>query len=987
MAERQTHAFNEAKFSGKKLIHLLNIINIKIMKLTKHLCILSRILLVCLSLWVTNLHAQVDLVTAGEHKKGTFSNPENYESHFWMNTTDRGAAGLNGAGKLTLSSLSWEFKVSHYVAAWALPGGKPGAKDASLGLEGQHKVGPHGEAVPNVLPLIKTKAVNIPTGKKATVKISGNKKHGGHWDTYGLTGRLKPVGAIMQSDYIKLKATHNKKIKKQLLSYVGVKVPTYISYNAYTRTLSFQPGTIQVLDNNGGQSEHTTSTYLDDSMLESIVQVSDLSLSEVNTNDQYMFNGGEISIYHPLWDLSVFEGSFGQYLAENTTSEGLNCSFALFDNLAIINGEPGDQEFSPFLEDFADVNLFHEGIAEDKLPQGVSFSFTTAIDLKDLTYGFSRSVINIPVTIFIAASVPNNAPDELPEVSTLAVTGISPNSAIGHGNVVNPGHSSLLAKGFCLSTHPHPDLDNQVYTLDSSIGPYEAEFSDLSPATTYYVRAYATNHEGTAYGEEISFTTEEEYGGLCQNNLALNRLTVASSEENSDRGLLASSFAVDGNPLTRWSSEWSNPQWIYVDLGSKYELCKVVLHWETAMGKNFRIEVSDDAYYWTTIHNVHGNYNQHNVFDNLNGSGRYVRIFGTQRTTQWGYSLYEFEVYGDRIDENSNQPPTIDTATFTVDPFSLENTFVGQVQAHDPDGDNLYYSFVGSTDEGFFLDAELGEIRVQNSEMITPGRIFEYVVRVVDDGPGNLSAEEMITVQVRDLEGDCIRNLALNRPAFASTEENRDHGHLRASYAVDGNSNTRWASEWWDPQWIYVDLGAIYDLCRVALKWEQAMAEDFRLEVSNDAFSWATIRTVNGNNNVNNTFDLNNVRGRYVRVFCTKRATQWGNSLFEFEVYGNQAHNRMGREESLSATDIELALFPNLAREEVNIRFNNPQEGNTSIDIINLQGQSLYTTEEKLPMGRNELRIPLNGLASGYYLIRVRNTKMDKSKPLNIIKE
>ncbi len=125
-------------------------------------------------------------------------------------------------------------------------------------------------------------------------------------------------------------------------------------------------------------------------------------------------------------------------------------------------------------------------------------------------------------------------------------------------------------------------------------------------------------------------------------NIALNKSASASSVENAT---LPASNAFDGLVSTRWSSLYSDPQNIDVDLGQKYKICRVILKWETALGKDFRIQTSDDAVNWTTIQTVYGNTSYFNSLD-MNASGRFVRMFGIGRGTLYGYSLYEFEVYG-----------------------------------------------------------------------------------------------------------------------------------------------------------------------------------------------------------------------------------------------------------------------------------------------------------------------------------------------------
>lgn len=124
-------------------------------------------------------------------------------------------------------------------------------------------------------------------------------------------------------------------------------------------------------------------------------------------------------------------------------------------------------------------------------------------------------------------------------------------------------------------------------------------------------------------------------------NMALSRPATASSLESS---AYPASSAVDGSLSTRWSSAFSDPQWIRVDLGSTQSVCRVVLYWEAASAKAYQIQVSGDASSWTTIYSTTSGPGGTETL-NISGSGRYVRMYGTQRNTIYGYSLWEFQVF------------------------------------------------------------------------------------------------------------------------------------------------------------------------------------------------------------------------------------------------------------------------------------------------------------------------------------------------------
>jgi uncharacterized protein DUF1996/F5/8 type C domain-containing protein len=132
--------------------------------------------------------------------------------------------------------------------------------------------------------------------------------------------------------------------------------------------------------------------------------------------------------------------------------------------------------------------------------------------------------------------------------------------------------------------------------------------------------------------------------------LSQGRPSVASSTEN---GATPAAAAFDGDSATRWGSQWSDPQWVRVDLGATATITRVDLQWETAYAKSFQIQTSPDGNAWTSIYSTTTSTGGNQSLT-VNGSGRYVRMYGTERGTGYGYSLLEFKVYG----TSSNTTPT-----------------------------------------------------------------------------------------------------------------------------------------------------------------------------------------------------------------------------------------------------------------------------------------------------------------------------------------
>ena len=280
------------------------------------------------------------------------------------------------------------------------------------------------------------------------------------------------------------------------------------------------------------------------------------------------------------------------------------------------------------------------------------------------------------------------------------------------------------------------------------------------------------------------------------------KAATASSFE--DPTYYPASYAVDGNSTTRWSSAAADPQWLQVDLGSVQSIDQVVLNWEGAYGKAFQIQTSSDATNWTSIYSTTTGTGGVQTLA-VSGSGRYVRMYGTVRGTGYGYSLYEFQVYGGPVVTPTPTP----TPTATPTPTTTATT-------------------CGTA------------------------------------------------------------NAAQGRTATASSVL----GGNTAALAVDGNTGSRWESaQGVDPQWLSVDLGSAQSICKVVLNWETAAAKNFTVDTATSATGpWTTIYTTTTGTGGVQTLNVSG-NGRYVRMNGTARTTQYGYSLWEFQVYAGAGSN------------------------------------------------------------------------------------------------
>jgi beta-glucanase (GH16 family) len=198
------------------------------------------------------------------------------------------------------------------------------------------------------------------------------------------------------------------------------------------------------------------------------------------------------------------------------------------------------------------------------------------------------------------------------------------------------------AKAYQIQTSNDGTAWTTVHTNNNSPGGIQ----DISTTSTgRYLRVLATSRASqwgdSLYELAVYGSPSSGGGGGGTTLLSQGRPATASSSENAS---FTAVNAVDGNTGTRWSSAFSDPQWLQVDLGASHAISQVVLNWEPAYATAFQIQTSPDGSAWTTVLSTSGTAGVQTL--PVSGSGRYVRMYGTTRATQYGYSLWEFQVFG-----------------------------------------------------------------------------------------------------------------------------------------------------------------------------------------------------------------------------------------------------------------------------------------------------------------------------------------------------
>ncbi|MCG5220299.1 discoidin domain-containing protein [Streptosporangium sp. KLBMP 9127] len=201
---------------------------------------------------------------------------------------------------------------------------------------------------------------------------------------------------------------------------------------------------------------------------------------------------------------------------------------------------------------------------------------------------------------------------------------------------------AAYGKAFKIQTSANATTWTDVYSTSTGTG--GTQTLNIT-GSGRYVRMYGTAR-ATGYGYSLwEFQVYGTTGGPTPEpcgttNAAQGRPASASSVENAGT---PASAAFDGNAGTRWSSAYSDPQWLRVDLGSAQPVCQVVLTWEAAYGKAFKIQTSADDSTWTDVYSTTTGTGGTQTL-NVTGTARYVRIYGTARSSGYGYSLWEVQV-------------------------------------------------------------------------------------------------------------------------------------------------------------------------------------------------------------------------------------------------------------------------------------------------------------------------------------------------------
>ena len=335
-------------------------------------------------------------------------------------------------------------------------------------------------------------------------------------------------------------------------------------------------------------------------------------------------------------------------------------------------------------------------------------------------------------------------------------------------------------------------------------------------------------------------------------------LTALSSDNQQPTGIF------NGNTTNGiWQDETNlNNAWLRVDLGSLKEIGAIKIYWENANAKDYILSFSIDGenYFGLQHYNNMASGNRVDVVKELNTSCRYILMQGVTRQMNYGYGIFEFEVYAPFISSLTS----IDISPKnTILNFGVNQQFVALGKDQINEIIPLSNPVVWNVNESGGQINSTGNFTASTSGLFT-------ISATVNEISSSVSTEVMPSNP----------NVAIGKTAFASSGN--------GGAAFDNNQGSRWESKANDVEWIMVDLTSIYNCTDLRLSWETANAKAYNIEASTDSIIWETIvakSEMGTGARVDRLYGLS-FEARYIRLNGAARNTVWGYSIWEFGVHG-----------------------------------------------------------------------------------------------------
>ena len=463
---------------------------------------------------------------------------------------------------------------------------------------------------------------------------------------------------------------------------------------------------------------------------------------------------------------------------------------------------------------------------------------------------------------------------------------------------------------------------------------------------TRYIRVQSIYSSGNS---GISLRELEVFGKGAL-NIALNKPSASRTVATQDNSSHTSVLAFDGNLSSRWIGTETDDEWIWVDLGRNFDIYQVVLRWQNSGGKEYLIQVSDDGNEWKDV--AHRNDIAQGATDIVSFeqdvSGRFVRMRGIKRSSPqgWGYSLWEFEVYGVPAKGIDGRDIALNRAVYQSGAANYNNTghlvtdgidkddddasinypIITSQHNDSPSGQSVEYAFDGSA----ATKTNVHHIQTWIQYQFPGGNkyaVSKYSITTADDQPnrdprewtlyGVTDNDRLEVVDTRTftfpstryntVEFETSQNITKEYKAFrlsitrnnGNTEGPNDGRTQLAELALfDAAGNnlisryeqtfiSSWQSKTDGNEWLYIDLGGESQIDKIKLSWSDAdYAKSYEILVSEDAKNWTKMYSSDRGSAYEEILFDDVITATYIKLNMTA-CNGALYELFEWNVYGD----------------------------------------------------------------------------------------------------
>ena len=551
------------------------------------------------------------------------------------------------------------------------------------------------------------------------------------------------------------------------------------------------------------------------------------------------------------------------------------------------------------------------------------------------------------------------------------------------------------------------------------------EYNFDEPVYGRYVRVSSHKSRTLKYG--ISIYEISVYGSYKDEDIAANKNAFSSTIKD----LNLPTHAIDNKANTSWIASAAGDQWIYVELKGIYKISSMQVDWGNNYAPNYEIQISDDAQMWQTVKTIiDGQGGNENISDLGNQEARYVRL-KLNGSSGSSYQIIQWSVYGELVEaenlENIALNKTATASSVYNNVYTANRAIDGSFENNGGNDQSRWVSNRNSNDEYIQIDLE-ANYDLTGVKLYWEGNgAKKYQILVSEDGktwqkvyleengqPGiaNIPFNETVTARyVKMLGIECASkygyslwefevygeavlepenpnvNLALNKSSNASSEyvDSKDGNKTyESSLAFDGKGTneivdgkqSRWVSNRKsNDEWIYVDLQDIYNISKVILNWEGSGAKKYKVQVSNDGQVWTDISDINDGDGGLDELSYKDVTGRYVRMLGIEVGSDYGYSLWEFEVYGTTLKSKL-QEIYKKYKDLDISSYtPNsIARYQEAL--------NNAVKVYNDDD----VTSEDILKAIDQLEDSVKGLTTIVDIMELEETINSASKQLDTAK-